>query len=166
MTTETDNLVKVHIDLPNHWWLKGESLWAKSLGDDLYEIQNVPFCAYGLNWGDVVLATADAPELKPEIRSVVRRSGQETLRVFFDDHLSEKDAQKPIIEKIKGMDAWIERAQATVIGINVNASGDYAAICAYLEELKNLGGVEFETCEERVPGSFDDLPDSEDDDSV
>ncbi|MDR2678350.1 MAG: DUF4265 domain-containing protein [Zoogloeaceae bacterium] len=166
MSNETDNLVKVHIDLPNHWWFKGESLWAKPLGDDLYEIQNVPFCAYGLNCGDVVFAKANSPDLKPEIRSVVRRSGQKTLRVFFGDELSEKEEQKPYIEEIERMDAWVERAHSTVICINVNATGDYAAICTYLESLENSVGVEFETCEERIPGSFDDLPESEDGDSV
>lgn len=166
VAAEVDDLVKVHIDLPNHWWFKGESLWAKPLGEDLYEIQNVPFCAYGLNCGDVVLATADSPDLKPEIRSVARRSGQKTLRVFFGGDLSGKDKQKPYIEEIESMDAWVERAHSTVICINVNATGDYAAICAYLESLEQSVEVEFETCEERVPGSFDDLPEADNEDSV
>jgi Domain of unknown function (DUF4265) len=75
MTDTTSDLTKVHLDLPNHWWFKGESLWAKSLGNDLYEIQNVPYCAYGLNCGDVVRATTDNPELKPEVREVINKSG-------------------------------------------------------------------------------------------
>ena len=29
MIPDTEGLTKVHIDLPNHWWFKGESLWAK-----------------------------------------------------------------------------------------------------------------------------------------
>ncbi|WP_298065795.1 hypothetical protein [uncultured Acinetobacter sp.] len=50
---QDEQLTKIYIDLPNHWWLKGESFWAKSLGDDLFEIQNVPFCAYGLNFREL-----------------------------------------------------------------------------------------------------------------
>jgi hypothetical protein len=35
---EREGLLKVYVDLPNHWYTGGESLWAKSLGDDLYEM--------------------------------------------------------------------------------------------------------------------------------
>lgn len=35
--TNDPDLTKLHIDLPNHWATGGESLWARSLGDDLYE---------------------------------------------------------------------------------------------------------------------------------
>src|SRR5262249_4817112 len=79
-----DELTKVHVELPNHGATGGESLWAKPLGDDLYQLDNVPFHAYGLNYGDVVRATEDSPELKPEIREVVRPSGHQTIRVFFE----------------------------------------------------------------------------------
>ena len=71
----SDNLTKVHIDLPNHWGTGGESMWARALAEDRYEIRNVPFYAYGLNFLDVVLANSDDPDLKPEVRRVVQASG-------------------------------------------------------------------------------------------
>jgi len=91
MTNENDSLTKVHIDLPNHWATDGESLWALPLGNDLYEIRNSPFYAYGLNWGDVVRATTDNLTLKLEVRSVVTPSGNKTLRVFFDGALNQDE---------------------------------------------------------------------------
>jgi len=162
MTAGSDNLTKVHIDLPNHWWFKGESLWAKSLGNDLYEIQNIPFCAYGLNCRDVVLATADAPDLKPEIRSVVRHSGNKTVRVFFADEVL-KDQQQPYLEKMQSIGAWFERAKPSVVCINVEPATDYELFCKHLVQLESDGILEYETCEERISGSFDDLPESEQD---
>jgi Domain of unknown function (DUF4265) len=165
MTADTDNLTKVHIDLPNHWWFKGESLWAKSLGNDLYEIQNIPFCAYGLNCRDVVIATADAPDLKPEIRAVVRRSGNKTIRVFFDDEIL-KDQQQPYLEKMQSLGAWFERAKPSVVCINVEATADYDFFCKHLIQLESNGILEYETCEERILGSFDDLPESEQEDGT
>jgi len=157
---DTEGLTKVHIDLPNHWWFKGESLWAKDLGDDLYEIQNVPFCAYGLNCLDVVHAIADDADLKPEIRSVVRRSGNQTARLFFDDE-STREQQKPYLDKIISMGAWTERANESVVCVNIPASANYESICDYLAQLEVEEVLDFETCEERVPGSFDDLPEDE-----
>jgi hypothetical protein len=156
MTEDSADLVKVHIDLPNHWLHKGESMWAKPLGNDLYEIHNVPFCAYGLNCRDVVLAIADAPDLKPEVRSVVRRSGNRTFRLFFQ-RLT-KEQQEPYVAEIERMDAWVERANEFYICINVNPTADYNSLRNLLDQRMKEGVLEYETCEERSPGSFDDVP--------
>ena len=153
--SEDPDLAKVHIDLPNHWWFKGESLWAKSLGGDLYEIQNVPFCAYDLNCGDIVHATADAPDLKPEIRAVVRRSGNRTLRVSFN---VEQEDQQPYLQFIESKGAWVERAKPQFICINLPPGTSYEEVREYLNEQEGKGVLKYETCEARVPGSFDDRP--------
>ena len=156
MNETADNLTKVCIDLPNHWWLKGESFWAKPLGGDLYELQNVPFCAYGLNFGDTVRAVSASPELKPEITEVVERSGNQTLRVSFS---IEREQQGPCIEQLQALGAEVERANATFVALNVPPSVDIDALLDHLDEQEALGVLHFETCEERVPGSFDDRPD-------
>lgn len=156
MNETADNLTKVCIDLPNHWWLKGESFWAKPLGGDLYELQNVPFCAYGLNFGDTVRAVSASPELKPEITEVVERSGNQTLRVSF---AIEREQQVPCIEHLQSLGAEVERANATVVALNVPPCVDIDALLDHLDEQEGLGVLHFETCEERVPGSFDDRPD-------
>lgn len=161
MSAPSDNLTKVYVDLPNHWWFNGESLWAKDLGDDLYEIHNIPFCAYGLNCRDVVRATADAENLKPEIRKVVRRSGNQTLRVSFSGSKMPKEQQGTYIEAIEVLGAWVERATSTFICINVPPEASYAEVRAYLDQQEATGALSYETCEERAPGSFDDLPDVE-----
>jgi len=160
MSDNAESLTKVHIDLPNHWWYKGESLWAKPLGDDLFEIQNVPFCAYGLNCRDVVHATADAPDLKPEIRAVVRRSGNKTVRIFFGDELN-KEEQKPYLAELERMDTWVERANESVVCLNINPTANYENICKLLSQRESEDVFEYETCEERASGSFDDIPESE-----
>jgi len=160
---DAGNLTKVHIDLPNHWWFKGESLWAKPLGGDLYEIHNIPFCAYGLNCKDVVRATAASPDLKPEIREIVRRSGNRTLRLFFIADEPDPQAQRPCLAELEAMDAWVERANPRVVCVNANPTADYAGICEYLAKLEAAGVLEYETCEERSPGSFDDLPGGDED---
>jgi hypothetical protein len=155
MSDAPPDLVKFHVDLPNHWWHKGESLWAKSLGNNLYRIENVPFCAYGLNYGDVVLATPDAQELKPEVRSVVERSGHQTLRLSFCDKLT-NDQQRVIIAALESMGGELERANAQFVCIDIPPHAGYASICDFLVEQETLGLLDYETCEQRVSGSFDD----------
>jgi hypothetical protein len=157
MKDSDPELTKVHVDLPNHWWHKGESLWARPLGDDAYEIDNIPFCAYALNCGDVVLATPDAPDLKPEVRSVLRRSGNQTMRMSFCDQLS-KEEQQPVIAALESMGTEVERVTAQFVCISVPPTTDLQAVRGYLVAQESAGILEYETCEERVAGSFDDRP--------
>src|SRR5438046_10028757 len=84
-----EDLTKIVVDLPNHWATGGEGMWAKPLGKDLYEIRNVPFHAYGLNFGDVVRAVEPAPDKKPVVSELVRRSGHRTLRVLFSESVAD-----------------------------------------------------------------------------
>lgn len=161
MNGTTENLTKVKVELPNHWWLKGESFWAKSLGDDLYEIQNVPFCAYGLNCGDIVKAVADEPDHKPEIREVIKRSGNQTLRVSFK---IESNQQGPYVEAIEAIGAWVERANSTFIAINIPPGIDLASVLEYLDEQESSDILFYETCVERVAGSFDAEQEQSDED--
>lgn len=155
VSEDDDHLTKIYINLPNHWWLKGESFWAKSLGNDLFEIQNIPFCAYGLNFGDVVKAIQQSPDLKPEIMEVVSKSGNQTLRVHF---IVDRDQQQTHIDNIDACQAWVERANAKFMAINIPASACKEQLFAYLDEQEALGVLHYETCEERVEGSFDDHP--------
>ena len=152
-------LTKVHVDLPNHWWHKEEALWARPLGDDAYEIDDIPCCAYGLNCGDVVLATQDAPDLQPEVRSVLRRSGNQTLRASFCDQLSSEEQQR-VIAALESMGTEIERATAQFVCINVPRASSLQAVRDYLVAQESAGALEYETCEERVAGSFDARPSS------
>lgn len=156
MSETPDNMTKVCIDLPNHWWLKGESFWAKPLGNRLYELQNVPFCAYGLNFGDIVRAVAASPDRKPEITQVVERSGNQTVRVSF---LIDREKQAPCIDRLQALGAEVERANATFVALNVPPGVDIEALREHLDAQEAQGILHFETCEERVPGSFDDHPD-------
>lgn len=156
MTDDSSELTKVYIDLPNHWLHTGESLWAKPLGGDRYEIRNVPFCAYGLNWGDVVHAVAETPERKPNVRSVVSWSGCRTLRVIFFEPY-DKDAQGLELAWAETLSAWLERYDEAMICICVRPGGEYDEICDRLARLEADGVLEYETCEARSPGSFDDV---------
>jgi hypothetical protein len=154
MQTDSEQLTKVYVDLPNHWWMTGESLWARALGDDLYQLENVPFCAYGLNFGDVVLAVSEDESKKPQVRSVVRRSGHNTLRISFCDKLSEEE-QKTIIAQLETMGGELERANSQFLSIDIPPVKDYDHIRSYLDAQEASGALEYETCEEKVPGSFD-----------
>jgi len=157
MGNEEESLTKVYIDLPHHWATGGESMWALPLGGDLYEIRNTPFYAYGINWGDIVRADTSDPTLKPEVREVVAPSGNKTLRVFLNKGLAQEE-QNVILSSLQPLDTSWERADDHYVAIDVHPESDYQAVCDKLMELEQEGKLEYETCEAREAGSFDDVP--------
>jgi hypothetical protein len=154
MDNDDDNLTKIYVDLPDHWATSGESMWAKALGDDLYEVENVPFHTYGLNWKDVVRAVPPDEHSKPRVVEVVRHGGHQTLRFFFSGDLAE-EAQQPYLALIRELGSDIERADERLVAVDVPPDGQYQATCDLLARLEAEGVLEYETCEMRVPGRFD-----------
>ena len=155
-----EGLEKIHIDLPNHWAIGGESMWAEPLGDNLYQIENVPFYAYGLNFHDIVRAIPESADRQPEILEVIKPGGHRTFRVFFKKHIS-RDQQEEYLNSLAPLAISYERANDIYFSLDMQPSGDYQAVFDRLEELEQENVLGFETCEERMEGSFDDLPEEE-----
>ena len=155
------SLVKLHVDLPNHWAVGGESMWAKPLGENLYQIKNIPFFSYGLNYDDIVKAITEDSDLNPEIIEVVETSGHQTLRIIFTDDKS-KAEHIAIIESIRNEHIGYEGWDEDQFTLNVTPLGNYDEFFDKLEELELQGILSFETCEQFIEGSFDaELEDSE-----
>ena len=153
----SEPLTKIYIDLPNHFATGGESIWAAQVGANSYELRNVPFHAYDLNYLDVVEAIAVSPDRKPSVRRVVRRSGHRTLRVMFVETTAIAD-RVPLLESLKGLGASFEGATKSLFALDVEPAGDYRAVCERLGSWQSEGILDFETCEARIAGSFDDAP--------
>lgn len=154
MTEEA--LVKVHIDLPLHWAIGGESIWAKPLGNDLYRIENVPFYAYGLNFHDIVKAISENKDLIPEVREIIEPSGHRTFRVFFENHVSRED-QENILNTLDELTISYERTNNTYFSLDMQPTGDYQSVYDRLCRLEEENLLAFETCEARAVNSFDDV---------
>src|SRR5262245_14944159 len=140
-----ENLTKLRVNLPNHWATGGESMWARVLENDLYEIDNISFYAYGINYRDVVYATSDAPDLELEIRNVVTRSGHQSLRMILMSGMSE-DEQPRYLEYIRTAGASIERANKSYLAIDVPPSAGWEELRAYLDRLEGQQVLGWETC--------------------
>jgi len=75
-----------------------ETLWAVPLGEDRYELANSPFYAYDVSWEDIVFAPFNEEEAIPTFSSVVRRSGNRTVRVIFEVPASSGNASDVVIQ--------------------------------------------------------------------
>ncbi|RDV27358.1 DUF4265 domain-containing protein [Alteromonas aestuariivivens] len=152
-----EGLVKVHVSLPNHWMIGGESMWAEPLGNDIYRLENVPFFSYSLNFKDEVKAYSDDDGVL-EITDVVARSGNRTLRIIFDKSI-DRQKQEYYIEQIRDLDCSLERWDETYLAINVRKSAHYLDVIDHFDIWNEKDILAYETCDEQIPGSFDAEPD-------
>lgn len=145
--------LKVRVDLPEHPVVKGESLWAESIGNALYKIKNIPIFSYGINYLDVVEASKSADGSTLEVRKVVERSGHHTVRIkFLGDNAEDQNFQKLL--SIKGDGIGSEKWDSNLYALNVTPSRDYEEFIDLLEQFEKDGVLDFELAGE-WEGKFD-----------
>jgi hypothetical protein len=145
----TDNncecLVKIHIELNDELvGFTGESVWAKPLGGDLYEIRNSLWHSCDINWGDVVRAVAQREDLKPEFIEVGRRSGHRTIHLLFlQDCSSMKKSH--VLGSLKRWKASYENSDGCLYAVDVPPEGDFDGLCGFLDEQEQEEGFSYRT---------------------
>lgn len=117
-----------------------ETLWALSLGDDRYRLDNLPYFAYSVSCDDVVYAPFDEDEGFPTFEHVVEKSGNRTIRLFFEKAYEDGNATALIMEDIVSLGCEFEGANRKFFCINIPPAADFNAVEGYL--IKN--SVEFE----------------------
>ena len=161
---EDNDLCKLVIELGYHWAGYGsEGIWARPVGDDLYEVDNIPFYAYGINVADVVRARPPGPDMKPVVERVERASGHRTVRLHFDPAVVESE-RLLMLRSLAQFKTSFEGDDAKYFALDVAPEGDYEAVLSQLHDWEAQDLLSFETCEARVEGGFGSDPneDSED----
>jgi hypothetical protein len=67
------------------------------------------------------------------------------------------------VRALSSYGADFENNDGTHFALDIPPDGNYEGLCEYLMSYEQEGLLEYETCEARLPGSFDDLPASTDD---
>jgi len=140
---------KVHVQVGGI----GESMWARPIEGELFAIANLPFFAFGLNFGDIVVAPLVGGVR--EVRAVMRPSGHQTLRLSFGAHVDD-GMQREHLKAVEALGGSYERGTASLVAIDVPPSAPHDVIVALLDRLQASGELDFETCEARRLGAFDD----------
>lgn len=77
-------LEKIVIDLPPGQEASAETIWGIAIGEDRYQLDNVPVWAYGLAYRDVV-RTALGQDGRRHYKKVTQKSGLLTIRAAGPD---------------------------------------------------------------------------------
>ncbi len=111
-----------------------ETLWAKPLGDDLYELANSPFYAYGVSWKDTVFAPFDPAEELPCVERVDAKSGHRTVRVIFEERARKKGRADRVLQALVKLGCTYEGADPSFFSVDLPPGVDLDTVCELLVE--------------------------------
>ena len=127
--SDKGELVKVQLTGPDG---DVETLWARPLGGDLYELDNTPWYAYGVSWKDVIEARRPSAEAFPEFVRVVRKSGYRTIRLILDPAADKASESQTILERLVELGCSYEGATGSYISIDIPPPVDLEEIRRFL----------------------------------
>jgi Domain of unknown function (DUF4265) len=114
-----------------------ETLWAVPVDVDLYRLDNSPFFAYGVSWQDVIEAKPGEDQVLEYVRCV-KKSGNRTLRVIFQEYRSSDPAAEPVLQGLRELGCSYEGMQPRMISINVPANVDLSEVTGFLNRQSGL----------------------------
>ena len=128
-----------------------ETPWAIDLGGK-YRLENSPFWAYGLSWGDIVFAEP-GPDGMLEFAGVAEKSGNRTVRVIFEVGCDESDEESAILDAAVELGCSYTGANPRYICVNVPPSTDLIAVA----ELLTQSGVQWEHADPRYAELYPEM---------
>jgi hypothetical protein len=124
-----DGLVKVQLQGPDG---EVETLWARPLGDHLFELDNTPWYAYGFSWHDVIEARAQTTEGFPEFVRVARKSGHRTVRVILEPPADVSATSQAVLDGLRELGCSYEGANPQFIGVDIPPTVDLMTVRQFL----------------------------------
>jgi len=136
-------LVKVVFELPkSDWYDYGtESMWASHLGHDRYRLENIPFYAYGVSYGDVIVAGQIQGQIV--FRIVSHRGGHSTYRVFLYEGTTDEKFKR-IWGELEQLGCTYEKATDRLFAIDVPPQANIYEAYGILERGETSQAWDFE----------------------
>lgn len=135
-------MAKVQFNLePSAWHGSAtETMWATPSGSDEFVIKNVPFYAYGVSFGDTVLAPRmDGMRI---FKEVIRRSGHSTYRVLVNgEHAVEFEK---FWEPLRERGCTYEEGFEPLLAVDVPTHADIFEVYELLDNGEKAGVWSFE----------------------
>jgi hypothetical protein len=132
---------KIVIDLPpGELKTTAESVWGKRVGDDRYELENVPVWAYGLAYGDVVEANTGEDGRK-HFRKLLSKGGLLTVRAAGPE--ADQDTFNKLYEELKRHAVAYERFSPSYAAFAMDP-GAFAKVERTIDDAERSGAIHVE----------------------
>ena len=111
-----------------------ETLWAFDLGSDTYKLDNLPYFAYGVSWNDIILAPFDEDEQFPTFQRVISKSGNRTIRIFFDVPFESDNETADLLNTLVSIGCDFENANNKLVVLNIPATVELNEVAEQLND--------------------------------
>ncbi len=135
MDESNPHLVKVRLPTEVSPY-EGETVWARKLEGDLYEVRNIPWLRDDINFLDVIRCRPDDPF--PVFVEVAKPSGHRTLYIVFAPSATD-EIRGEALEEMNRLVGYVEKANSDAWLVDVNPEGDYDSAIRYLDGLRASG---------------------------
>jgi hypothetical protein len=125
----SDELVKVRLSGPNN---KVETLWARRMGGDQYQLDNIPWYAFGLSCYDIVEARSRAADDLPDFVRVIRKSGHRTVRLILNPPADASAASQAVLDGLRDLGCGYEGASSRFLAVDIPPAVDLMAVRQFL----------------------------------
>jgi hypothetical protein len=106
-----------------------ETPWAIPVGPNLFELDNIPFFAYGISLGDRFFAEPMGDDHRPVFTRIHEKCGNRTIRIIFDPPVDSSDESRALLDALVGLGCTYEGASPRYICINIPPSADFERVC-------------------------------------
>lgn len=132
------SLAKVIFELPEDAPSATESLWAKSVGEGLFEIDNTPWYARGYALGDIVRCDEQSGDL-PRVTELVAPSGNLTVRVFVPAGPERELRKQRVTDALRSYGCMFESMglDKGLIAVTIPRTANRDEVLQYLNELES-----------------------------
>jgi hypothetical protein len=134
-TESHESMVKIRFQDPSS--ANTETLWARSIESNFYQLENSPFFAYGVSCGDVVEARIGNDEVLEYFRCV-RKSGNRTVRVIFQDFRSSDPVAEEFLTELRSLGCSYEGMQPRMVSVNLPPKVDLGVVVGFLKQQPGL----------------------------
>jgi hypothetical protein len=111
----------------------GETVWATALGNNRYQIDNIPFFCYNVSVADVVVAVSEGDLIR--VQRIAKKSGHRTVRIAFEEPNNlESPVATALVAYLEQVGCAYEGFPPMLLAIDVPPSVDVDAVIAYCEE--------------------------------
>lgn len=125
-------LVKVVFRVEDGEGVHVETPWARVVGPNEYELDNLPWYAYGISAGDVFEATPEKDDPRPHLRRVLRKSGNRTVRLILAARPEESEESAAVLKNLGDLGCGYEGANGRYFAVNIPPTADFEAVTCYL----------------------------------
>jgi hypothetical protein len=135
---EHDNPEKqsVKIRIPLEEKDRSETLWGIAIQPSRFEIDNIPFYAYGVSLGDVVEARLDGDGVLV-FSKIIKKAGNRTIRIFFKKG-SGTPVAKRLLQAVVRLGCSFEGAKKRSVSICIPASVSLDEVEHFLDGVAEL----------------------------